>query len=929
MSHEKGFFRPEDIPIDYKSDLGDPGQYPYGRGLYEGMYRVRKPTIRQFAGYGLAPDTNRRFKMLLQEGATGLSTAFDLPTLMGRDSDDTLSKGQVGWDGVAIDTIDDMRDLFLGIPLEKVTVSMTINAPAAPMLAMYIALAEERGIAPAQLGGTLQADILKEYAAQKEWRFPVEHGVELLIDILEYTNTHMPKWHPVSISGYHIREAGATAAEEVAYTLSDGVAYVKRALVRGIPLEEFAPKLSFFFDAHNDLFEEVAKLRAARILWARIMRERFGASEGSHADWCRMHVQTAGCTLTRDEPMNNIMRVAYQALAAMLGGAQSIHTNSYDEVLCTPTEDAVRLAIRTQQILQEETGICKYPDPLGGSYLIEHLTKKIVDEAGREIERIENMGGMTTAILQGYPQGKIRSSALRYEEALEKKELLRVGENVFRSEGASVEPKHVIAEFAEREGFEERQRARLAVVRHERDGTLVAQALAHVASEAKQRTLGGRVNMLPSLISAAKARATVGEMMNAIESAWGTYQEREIWGPRATDALSGEIAQKYRLPYPLRILLVKGGLDGHDRPIYTLAELFKNLGAEVILPGLHCSAEEVAARALEEDVDVVGVSTHIGSPLAIMKSVKDALMAAGAPDVLLLGGGIIREHEREALRTIGVKHFFTVGTSHEEIAQVLFAEAELCAKGLRRGANFLSERHHIARLLTLASGWPNSVRGINLPERRAHVVGITGSTAIGKSTLIDKLVTEIRKSGRTVVVLAIDPSEEESGGAILGDVIRMRRHYTDAGVFLRSFGSRGALGSVTRHLNDVVDLAARFADVVLVETVGAGQADTALKGAVDTFLSIPDPRGDVVNLLKSGHHRHADILAVNVRGATPDETHFVELVRSFVETKGGWTPPVFAVNAATAVGVDVLLREGVDAHGEFLKQRASNKKSEQ
>src|SRR3989344_4518361 len=614
MAGEKGFFRPGDIQLDYEKELGDPGQSPYGRGLYEGMYRVRKPTIRQFAGYGLAPDTNRRFKMLLAQGATGLATAFDLPTLMGRDSDDVLSRGQVGWDGVAIDTIDDMRDLFLDIPLEQVTVSMTINAPAAPMLAMYIALAEERGIAPALLGGTLQADILKEYAAQKEWRFPVEHGVELLIDILEHTSTHMPLWHPVSISGYHIREAGATAVEEVAYTLSDAMVYVKRALLRGVPLEQFAPRLSFFFDAHNNFFEEIAKLRAARILWARIMQKHFGAPAGSHSDWCRMHVQTAGCTLTRDEPMNNIMRVAYQALAAMLGGAQSIHTNSYDEVLCTPTEEAVRIAIRTQQILQEETGICEFPDPLGGSYLVEQLTKKIVDEAGAEIERIEKMGGMVAAILQGYPQGKIRSSALLYEEAIEGKVLKRVGENIFKAENASAEPKNIIAEFAERQGFEERQLARPAKVRSERKESAVAEALVNVGRGAIVRTYGGRVNMLPSLIRAAKARATIGEMMNAIEGAWGTYQEREIWSPRAKDPLSGEMAAKYRLPYPLRILLLKCGLDGHDRPIYTLAELFKNLGAEVILPGLHCSPKETAERALEEDVDVVGVSTHIGSP---------------------------------------------------------------------------------------------------------------------------------------------------------------------------------------------------------------------------------------------------------------------------------------------------------------------------
>lgn len=928
MTNEKGFFRSGDVVVDYEKDLGDPGQFPYGRGLYKGMYRDRKPTIRQFAGYGLASDTNRRFKMLLNEGTNGLSAAFDLPTLMGRDSDDPLSFGQVGWDGVAIDTIEDMDDLFDGIPLDQVTVSMTANASAAVLLAMYVALADKRGIPRNRLGGTLQADILKEYAAQKEWRFPVEHGVDLLIDIIEYATLHMPKWHPVSISGYHIREAGATAVEEVAYTLLDGITYVERALARGILLDEFAPRLSFFFDAHNNFFEEIAKLRAARVLWARIMHERFGAPKDSQSCWCRMHIQTAGCTLTREEPINNAIRIAYQALVAYLGGAQSVHTNSYDEVLCTPTEDAVRLAIRTQQILQQETGICEFPDPLGGSYLIEHMTKKIVDEAEAEITKVVAMGGMVSAILRGYPQGKIRSSALANEDAQEKKELVRIGENMFRSEKGAPEPKNILAELEKRKDFEKRQRARLEEVKRTRNEAMVHATLETVREFAFSRIKGLCVNILPSLVDAAKARATIGEMMNAIEDAWGKYQEREIYSPRAKQPMSGDVVKKYHLPYPLRILLAKGGLDGHDRPIYTLAELFKNLGAEIILPGLHSSSNEIAKRALEENVDVVAVSTHIGSPIVLFEDIKKKLQGVGKSDALIMGGGIIREHEREELRRLGIEHFFTGGTSHESIAQVLFEESKKRASQKRRRCGMKSERERLTQLLTRVSTRPQSLGRLllakDIPHGHAHVVGVTGSTAIGKSTLIDKLITELRADNLRVVVLAIDPTEEASGGAILGDVIRMRSHYADPGVFLRSFGSRGAKGSVTLYLKEAIAVSRRFADVVIVETVGAGQADTALKSCVDTFVSLPDTRGDMVNLLKSGHHRHADILVINMRAESPEEKNFAALVKNLAEEKDGWMPPVFSVNAQTGLGVREFTREGLYAHKKFLTQEEKN-----
>ena len=411
MPQEKGFLRLEDLLApalagldedarssfskllrdDYGERIGDPGEFPFTRGIHATMYRGRKPTIRQFAGHGLATDTNERFKTVLKLGGTGLSTAFDLPTLMGRDSDDPISEGQVGWDGAALDTLADMEDLFDGIPIEETTVSMTINGPAAIVLAMYFAMARKRGIPLARLGGTTQNDILKEYIAQKEWLFPVDKGVDLVVDTMEFCAQHAPRWHPVSISGYHIREAGATAVQELSYTLADGAWYVRKAIDRGMDVRDFAPRLSFFFDVHNDFFEEIAKLRAARRLWARIMRDEFGVTD-PRSQRCRIHAQTAGVTLTRMEPMNNIARVALQALAAMLGGAQSIHTNSYDEVFSTPTENALRVAVRTQQILQEESEIAQWVDPLGGSWLVEALTDRLEREARQEIDAIGRTG---------------------------------------------------------------------------------------------------------------------------------------------------------------------------------------------------------------------------------------------------------------------------------------------------------------------------------------------------------------------------------------------------------------------------------------------------------------------------------------------------------------------------------------------------------
>ncbi|MBI3075080.1 MAG: methylmalonyl-CoA mutase, partial [Parcubacteria group bacterium] len=523
MPKEKGFYRAEEIDARGEREVNDPGEYPFTRGLYPEMYRKKKPTIRQFAGHGLAADTNKRFRMLLATGTTGLSTAFDLPTLMGRDSDDPLALGQVGWDGVAVDTLADMEALFSDIAIGEVSVSMTVSGPAAIIWAMYLAMAKKRGVAFHELAGTLQNDILKEYAAQKEWLFPEEHGVRLVTDTILYAAEHVPKWHPVSVSGYHIREAGASAVEEIAFTLADGIEYVRHAVARGADVDSFAPQLSFFFDVHNNFMEEIAKLRAARALWARAMKERFNAKD-PRSLWCRIHAQTAGCTLARQEPENNIVRVALQALAAMLGGVQSVHTNSYDEVLCTPTIEAVKRAVRTQQIIQEETGIASFPDALGGSFLLERMTCEMEAAAEAEIEKIEAMGGMLCAIRAGYPQRAIRTSALRYEEAVERGNIRIVGVNIYTEGEERGDPERIAVELAKRRDFEGRQKVSLAEVKRARDGSKVKEAL-----QAVLRVAQTDENLMPALIEAVLAYATVGEIANTLKGVWGEYKERELF----------------------------------------------------------------------------------------------------------------------------------------------------------------------------------------------------------------------------------------------------------------------------------------------------------------------------------------------------------------------------------------------------------------
>ena len=502
---------------DPERDLGYPGEYPYTRGVYPSMYRGRLWTMRQFAGFGTAEETNERFHYLLDHGQTGLSTAFDMPTLMGLDSDADRSLGEVGVEGVAIDTLDDMETLFAGIELDKVTTSMTINAPAAILLAFYVCVAEEQGVPPERLGGTIQTDILKEYIAQKEWCFPIEPAMRLVGDMIEWATEHMPRWHPISISGYHIREAGSTAQQELAFTLKDGFTYVEQAIERGLDVDRFAPRLSFFFNAHIDFFEEIAKYRAARRIWAREMRETYRAKR--EESWrMRFHTQTAGVSLTAQQPQVNIIRTAIEALAGVLGGTQSLHTNSYDEALALPTEEAVRIALRTQQVIAHETGVTNTIDPLGGSYFVETLTDEMERAAYEYFARIDELGGMVEAIKQNFPQREIADASFRYQQEVDQRKRIVVGVNEYVSDEGQIPILRIDP------ALERKQRGRVEATKARRDSAEVERTLAELKAAAATEA-----NLMPPIIACAKARVSEGEMVAALQQVFGSYTELPVF----------------------------------------------------------------------------------------------------------------------------------------------------------------------------------------------------------------------------------------------------------------------------------------------------------------------------------------------------------------------------------------------------------------
>ncbi|MBW2063870.1 MAG: methylmalonyl-CoA mutase family protein [Deltaproteobacteria bacterium] len=503
---------------DFMRDIGFPGLFPFTRGIQPSMYRGRLWTMRMFAGLGTARETNRRFRLLVEAGQTGLSVAFDMPTLMGYDSESPRARGEVGKCGVAIDTLKDMEDLFEGLPIDRITTSMTINPPAPVIWAMYVAMAEKRGIDRGSLEGTIQNDMLKEFIAQKTFMCPPEASMRLIIDTVEFGIREVPKWNTISISGYHIREAGSTALQELAFTLADGIAYVQAAIDRGLDVDEFAPRFSFFFNSHVDFFEEIAKFRAARRLWAKIMKERFRA-KNPRSLWMRFHTQTAGCSLTAQQPYNNIVRTALEALAAVLGGTQSLHTNSLDEVLAIPTEEAATIALRTQQIIAEESGAANTIDPLGGSYFVETLTDRLEDEASAIIEKIDNMGGMLAAIERHYPQMEIAEAAYRYQRQVEACERVVVGVNKYRMEEEIPVERLEIDEELEKEQVRKTDR-----VKESRDNKRVKQCLERLGD-----ACSGNVNVMPCIIDAVKADATLQEVCDVLRAVFGEYRDPGIF----------------------------------------------------------------------------------------------------------------------------------------------------------------------------------------------------------------------------------------------------------------------------------------------------------------------------------------------------------------------------------------------------------------
>ncbi|GAC1518691.1 MAG: methylmalonyl-CoA mutase family protein [Thermoleophilaceae bacterium] len=513
--HVEPLYTAEDLPAP--DQIGFPGEYPFTRGVYPSMYRGRLWTMRQFAGFGTAEETNERFRYLLEHGQTGLSTAFDMPSLMGHDSDSALSEGEVGREGVAIDTLDDMETLFAGIPMGDVSTSMTINAPAAIMLAFYVVAAERQGVAIEHLAGTIQTDILKEYIAQKEWCFPVDPSMRIVTDMIEFCARRMPRWHPISISGYHIREAGSTAAQELAFTLKDGFTYVEHALERGLAVDDFAPRLSFFFNAHIDFFEEIAKYRAARRIWARELRETYGARD-PRSLLMRCHSQTAGVSLTAQQPLVNIARTTTEALSAVLGGTQSLHTNSYDEALALPTEEAAQIALRTQQVIAHETGVANTIDPLGGSYFVEALTDRMESAAYAYFDKIDELGGMVEAIKQSYPQREIADASFRYQVEVDGGDRIIVGVNRHRTEEAQ------IAILRIDPALERKQIDRLEAVRARRSGDEVDISLVRLCETAER---GG--NLMEPLLDCARAHASEGEMVRSLQRVFGTYTETPVF----------------------------------------------------------------------------------------------------------------------------------------------------------------------------------------------------------------------------------------------------------------------------------------------------------------------------------------------------------------------------------------------------------------
>ena len=661
----KRLYTPEDIKdMDFAKDIGYPNQFPFLRGNQPTGYRGKYWTFRMFSGMGDAKTTNTRWHLLLKEGQTGLSTAFDFPTLMGYDTDSPKARGECGKCGVAIDTLEDFMQLTDGIPMDKVTTSMTINPPATALWAMYCAAADIRGIPLSKIGGTIQNDMLKEFIAQKTLMCPPDPSVKLISDTVEFGTKYVPRWNTISISGYHIREAGATAVQELAFTLRDGMEYVEDVLRRkGLDVDEFAPRLSFFFNSHIDFFEEIAKLRAARRIWAKAMRDRYKAKD-PRSWWMRFHTQTAGCSLTAQQPYNNVVRTATEALAAVLGGTQSLHTNSFDEAVSLPTPLSSRIARNTQIIIQEESQICRVVDPLGGSYYVEALTASIIREAKKIMDEIEELGGMARAIETGMPKMRIEESAARRQARIDQGKDTIVGVNKYKiKEEAPIDVLDIPA------SVRDEQIARLRDIKARRDAAAVQKALERITQVAEK---GG--NLLDASIDAVRLRATVGEVSDAMEKVFGRYvaTTRVISGAYSSEYGDDEVIRSLRARTEKflekngrrpRQLVTKMGQDGHDRGIKVVATAYADVGFDVDISPMFQTPEEAAKMAIENDVHVVGVSSLAAGHKTLVPELIEQLKKMGGEDIIVVVGGVIPPADYDFLYQKGVKGIFGPGTA--------------------------------------------------------------------------------------------------------------------------------------------------------------------------------------------------------------------------------------------------------------------------
>ena len=940
-----------------------PGLPPFLRGPYSTMYAVRPWTIRQYAGFSTAEASNAFYRRNLAAGQKGLSIAFDLATHRGYDSDHPRVVGDVGMAGVAIDSILDMRILFDGIPLDRMSVSMTMNGAVLPVMALYIVAAEEQGVAPEKLSGTIQNDVLKEFMVRNTYIYPPAPSMRIISDIFAHTAKHMPRFNSISVSGYHMQEAGATADLELAYTLADGLQYIQAGVERGLEVDAFVPRISFFWAVGMNYFMEVAKMRAARALWAKIVSRFSPKNPKSLA--LRTHSQTSGWSLSAQDPYNNVARTCIEALAATLGHTQSLHTNAFDEALALPTDFSARIARNTQLYLQQEAGICRTIDPWGGSHYVESLTHQLAERAWAHIEEIESMGGMAKAIESGLPKLRIEEAAARTQARIDsgRQTVVGINKNVLAEE----EPIEVLK--VDNRAVREAQLARLEQLRRERDQAVVDEKLRNL-QEAAGRQAG---DLLALSIEAARAKATVGEISFALEKVWGRHEARvqTIAGvyssevgeqASALEAIQRRIeafaAEEGRRP---RLLVAKMGQDGHDRGAKVIATGFADMGFDVDVGPLFQTPEETARQAVENDVHVVGVSSLAAGHLTLVPALREALRNAGREDIMVVVGGVVPPQDVPALKEMGAAAVFGPGTVLTEAAgEILDALApskeagggsvamrarlslEAYAEGIEAG-----DRAVLARGITLVESARPEDRPLaealmaRLLPRTGHAqrVGITGVPGVGKSTFIEVLGRHLTGGGAKVAVLAVDPSSSRSGGSILGDKTRMQELARDPLAFVRPSPSSGTLGGVARRTREASLLCeAAGYEVVLIETVGVGQSETVVAEMVDFFLVLMlAGAGDELQGIKRGILELADLLVVNkadgenVTAAKRARAEYARALHLMHPKSEHWTVPVGTCSALNNEGIgeqweQVLAhRRALQASGEWEANRRAQR----